>query len=282
VPGGLSEAGFLRNGSGVKSIEIKVSRQKGVHLMGVSEHDHDITRRYLLGQLTDDEEQKLEERLLSEDDFFQQVELTKDELAQEYASGELTTKERKWLQETFLASPEGKQRHEFAKTFDHYLKNHRAQRQKSPSLIERLRTIWNSQPQLLTAASTAAVLVIAIGIYSIMPPTPRSIASLTVTTNASTRSTGAAPQSVRIRDYDALKLTLRLPQAGSPGAAYRVEVNGDNVTRTFDTHAQDTYSISVEIPTAELQRGLYSATVSTIDANGNAHRLPDNYTFIIE
>src|SRR5687768_12864644 len=99
--------------------------------MPLSEHDHDITRRYLLGQLTDDEEQKLEERLLSEDDFFQEVELTKDELAQEYASGELTAKERKWLQENFLASPEGKQRHEFARTFHHYVRNHRAQR-KSP------------------------------------------------------------------------------------------------------------------------------------------------------
>ena len=71
--------------------------------MASSEHDHDVTRRYLLGQLTDDEEQKLEERLLSEDDFFQEVELTKDELAQEFASGELTPKERQWLQENFLA-----------------------------------------------------------------------------------------------------------------------------------------------------------------------------------
>ena len=50
--------------------------------MAVDEHEHDITRRYLLGQLTDDEAQKLEERLLSEDDFFQELELTKDELAQ--------------------------------------------------------------------------------------------------------------------------------------------------------------------------------------------------------
>src|SRR5688572_19304652 len=104
--------------------------------MALSEHDHEVTRRYLLGQLTDDEQQKLEERLLSEDDFFQEVELTKDELAQEFASGELTGKERKWLQENFLASPEGKQRHEFAKTFDQYVRNHRAQPAKRVGLIE--------------------------------------------------------------------------------------------------------------------------------------------------
>src|SRR5262245_18927971 len=137
--------------------------------MASSEFDHDVTRRYLLGQLTEDEQQNIEERLLSEDDFFQEVELTKDELAQEYASGELTGKERQWLQENFLASPEGKQKHEFAKTFDQYVRNHRLQPAKRVSLIERLRTLWNTQPQLISAVSTAAVLVIAVGIYWIIP-----------------------------------------------------------------------------------------------------------------
>src|ERR1044071_294728 len=169
--------------------------------MALSEHDHEITRRYLLGQLTDAEEQKLEERLLVEDDFLQEVELTKDELAQEYASGELTTKERQWLQKNFLASPEGKQRHGFAKTFDNYVKNHRAQHQKSTSLMERLRKLFN-QPKFLTAASTAAVLVIAMGVYWIIQrtPTPRSIASLTVTSSQGTRSIGpgSGVQSVKL------------------------------------------------------------------------------------
>ena len=250
--------------------------------MALSEHDHDITRRYLLGQLTDDEEQKLEERLLVEDDFLQEVELTKDELAQEYASGELTTKERQWLQKNFLASPEGKQRHEFAKTFDNYVTNHRAQRQKSISLIERLRNLLN-QPKFLTAASTAAVLVIAIGVYGIIQrSTPRSVAQLTVMNSPGTRSIGLGSglQSVKLRE-DALKLTLMLPQAVSPGSAYRIELlSDDNITRTFETRAQETQSISVEIPAAQLPRGQYVATVSTI--NGNPPRLPGYYYFKVE
>ena len=254
--------------------------------MPFSEHDHDITRRYLLGQLTDDEEQKLEERLLSEDDFFQEVELTKDELAQEYASGELTAKERKWLQENFLASAEGKQRHEFAKTFDHYVRNHRAQR-KSPNLIERLRTLWNAQPQLLTAARTAAVLVIAVVIYSIIPPsTPPAFANLTVTHSQSTRSGADAgsTQSVNLREKDALKLTLMLPQAASPGATFRVEVrlSESNAGETFKPSAQDTQSITVEIPAAQLSGGVYIAEVSTIDANDNAQKIPGGYPFRVE
>ena len=250
--------------------------------MALSEHDHEITRRYLLGQLTDAEEQKLEERLLVEDDFLQEVELTKDELTQEYASGELTTKERQWLQKNFLASPEGKQRHEFAKTFDTYVKNHRAQHQKSTSLLGRLRNLF-SQPKFLTAASTAAVLVIAIGVYWIIQrtPAPRSFATLTVTISQGTRSIGpgSGVQSIKLRE-DALNLTLMLPQAVSPGSAFRVEVlSDDNVTRTFETSAHDAQSITVQIPAAQLPRGQYVATVTP---NGNAPRVPGYYYFKVE
>ncbi len=253
--------------------------------MALSEHDHDITRRYLLGQLTDDEEQKLEERLLVEDDFLQEVELTKDELAQEYASGELTTKERKWLQENYLASPEGKQRHVFAKTFDQYVRSHRVQPVKRLSLVERLRRLWNTQPQLISAISTAAVLVIAVGIYWIIPTsTPRSVAQLTVINSQGIRSTdpGSGQPTVKLKE-DVLQLKLMLPQAASIGSAYRVELSGDdNVTKTFDTRAQETQSITVEIPAAQLPRGQYVATVSTIDANGNSQRIPGIYPFKVE
>lgn len=253
--------------------------------MPLSEHDHDITRRYLLGQLTDEEEQSLEERLLTEDDFFQEVELTKDELAQEYASGELTAKERKWLQQNFLASPEGKQRHEFAKTFDRYVRSHRVQR-KSPNLIERLRTLWNTQPQLLTAASTAGVLVVAVIIYSVIPPTstPRTFADLTVTHSTSTRSTDTAPgPSITLRE-DALRLKLMLPQATSPGSTFRVAVRLSNsdAGETFKPSAQDTQSITVEIPASQLPPNLYVAEVSIVDANGNAQKIPGVYTFKVE
>ena len=253
--------------------------------MALSEHDHDITRRYLLGQLTDDEEQKLEERLLIEDDFLREVELTKDELAQEYASGELTTKERQWLQKNFLASPEGKQKYEFAKTFDNYVQNHRGQRQKSTSLIERVRNLF-SQPKFLTAVSSAVVLVIAMGVYWQIQrtPAPRSVASLTVMSSQGTRSTGPGSgiQSVKLKE-DALNLTLMLPQAVSAGAAFRVELlSENNVTRTFDASAKDTQSISVQIPASQLPRGQYVATIWAIDGNGNAQRIPGNYTFKIE
>lgn len=254
--------------------------------MAHSEHDHDITRRYLLGQLTDDEEQKLEERLLSEDDLLKEVELARDELAQDYASGELTAKERKWLQENFLASPEGKQRHEFARTFDQYVRNHPAQRQKKPGLIERLQTLWNSQLQLRVATSTAAVLVVAVIIYSIIPPTPQAFASLTVPYSAgTTRSVDAGSvQNVNLREKDALKLTLMLPpQAASPGSTFRVEVglSDNNVTETFTPSAQDAQSITVEIPAGQLPRGPYSATIFTVDANGNEQRI-GSYPFKVE
>ena len=113
------------------------------------------------------------------------------------------------------------------------------------------------------------------------------MAQLTVTNSQGTRSTdpgsgSPGPPSVKLKE-DVLQLKLMLPQAATLGSAYRVELLvNDNVTKTFDTRAQETQSITVEIPAAQLPRGQYVATVSTIDANGNPQRIQGFYPFKVE
>lgn len=85
--------------------------------MALSDHDQETIRRYLLGQLPDSEQQKVEERLLSEDDLFEELEVTEDELIEEYVTGQLSKEERQWLEQNLLASPEGKRKHRFAVAF---------------------------------------------------------------------------------------------------------------------------------------------------------------------
>ena len=87
--------------------------------MTLSDHDDQETvRRYLLGQLPDSEQQKVEERLLSEDDLFEELEVTEDELIEEYVAGQLSREERQWLEQNLLASSEGKRKHRFAVAFN--------------------------------------------------------------------------------------------------------------------------------------------------------------------
>ena len=250
----------------------------------LSDDNHDITRRYLLGQLTEDEEQNVEERLLSDDDLFQELELTKDELTQEYVSRQLTAKESEWLENHFLISSEGEQKHDFAKTFAVYARNHQAQPLKALSFIERFRSFWNAQPKALQAAVAVAVLVIAVAVvWLIRTPAPRSVAMLTLTNSPGTRSINARPvSSIRLQE-DVLRLTLMLPQPALPSTRYRVELMDDKgVIKTLDARGQETQSITIDIDAAPLHRGQYAVTLSTIDGNGDAQRIPGSYYFTLE
>ena len=250
----------------------------------LSDDNHDLTRRYLLGQLTDEEQQNVEERLLSDDDLFQELELTKDELTQEYASGQLTAKEREWLQSHFLISRDGEQKHDFAKTFAAYARDHQVQPPKALSFIERLRSFWNAQPKILQAAAAIAVLVIAVAfVWLIRTPAPRSVATLTLTNSPGTRSTNAGPvPSLRLRE-DVLRLTLMLPQPALPGTRYRVELMDDKgVIKTLEARGQETQSITIDVDAVPLRRGQYAVTLSTIDGSGEAQRIPGSYYFTLE
>jgi anti-sigma-K factor RskA len=252
--------------------------------MGLDNNDPDITRRYLLGQLTDEEQQVIEERLLREDELAEELEATKDELTQEYVNGQLNTKEVEWLQNNFLLSPEGKQRHEFARTFNRYAQNHRSAVQKKPSWIERFVALWTNQPNLIRISAAVAVLVMAVVVFLLVrTPSPPTVATLTLTNSSSTRSTNteSAPK-VRLTE-DVLKLIFILPSPGSPGVRYRVELlKTDGETRALEVPAQEAQSISVEIPAAQLRRGQYAATLTAIDARGGVERIPGNYYFTIE
>src|SRR5215470_11632993 len=79
--------------------------------MALNNNDQTRIRDYLLGKLSEDEQQKIEERLMVEDDLFQELEVSKDELVEEYYANELSRDENQWFERNFLASPEGKQRY---------------------------------------------------------------------------------------------------------------------------------------------------------------------------
>lgn len=249
--------------------------------MALNEQNQDITRRYLLGQLTEDEEQSLEERFLTEDELFQDLELTRDELTQEYASGQLTEKECASLREGFLRSPAGEEKLAFAKTFTLYSQRH--PKPKKLGFIERLLSLINVQPKLMLATTTiAAMLVVGAGTWVVWNSQHQSVATLTLVSSNGTRSAdaGSVP-SVRLRE-DVLKLVLTLPLSASPNARYSATLlNDKGMIKPLAAHV-DTQAVVVEIDAAQLPRGQYSVTLSTIDDRGVANRLLGNYYFSVE
>lgn len=79
-------------------------------------------KRYLLGELSGDERRRLEERLLDEgDDFFEQLLIAEEELADEYVGGELSVADRARFEQFFLSTPERREQLGFAATLRSYV-----------------------------------------------------------------------------------------------------------------------------------------------------------------
>jgi CHAT domain-containing protein/cytochrome c-type biogenesis protein CcmH/NrfG len=132
-------------------------------------HREQITvRRYLLRQLSPSEERKVELRLLSDENFAEELEFVEDELIDDYLLGELTPKERRSFGETFLAHPERKRKLEAAQALKRYLDAAPPINPKSVGRLDSLRR-WLSQFRFssptLGVVTLLVVAVIGFGIW---------------------------------------------------------------------------------------------------------------------
>lgn len=72
--------------------------------------------RYLLGQLSEDDQPQLEEEYFSDDDVFERLCTLEDELIDRYVRGELSGAQREGFEKRLLQSPEQRERIEFARS----------------------------------------------------------------------------------------------------------------------------------------------------------------------
>jgi hypothetical protein len=79
-----------------------------------SDKDKLITR-YLLRDLSDGEQVRLEEEYFGDEDFFEQMLVAEDELIDDYVRGELSSRERELFEQHFMLSEKARQRLEFAR-----------------------------------------------------------------------------------------------------------------------------------------------------------------------
>lgn len=252
--------------------------------MALNNLDQERIRKYLLGQLNDEEQQKIEDRLMTENDLFEELEISKDEIIEEYCAGHLTVKERDWLEQHFLASPEGKLRRRFALA----LNRDKPKSPKPVPVFERLQTrlsdVWRTQPwAVVTIASAVVVLVVGvIALRSTSPSGGGKFLALTLTNSSVNRSEQTGP-TARVSlppDVDELRITLLLPESSPAAASYRVEaVDGIN---TLSVSGFNSNAVSVILPAAQLRRAQYALRLYAITANGTEERISGNYFFTVE
>ena len=89
-------------------------------------HDQDseaLLIRYLLGDLSEEQNVEIEERAFHDREFMQTIQSVESDLIDEYVRGELSEREREQFESRFLASSEQEKKVEFAKTLANVLPN---------------------------------------------------------------------------------------------------------------------------------------------------------------
>ena len=252
--------------------------------MALSNHDQVSIREYLLGRLSEAEQEKIEERLMVDDDLFEELEISKGELIEEYRDGELTRNERELFEGGFLSSPEGRQRQAFAVAIG--CLGQRSQPQ-PVGVFERLAAFFSffRQPQWAFGTVGLSAVVIVVAVLLVRSPQQSSkFVEATLTSSAVTRSTGDAqhPRITVPSDVGELRISLALPQTAPPGARYRVELDKRPSRTTLQPSGQDGNSVSVVIPASHVPAGFYALVIYEIKADGTEQQIPGNYYFFTQ
>lgn len=247
--------------------------------MAISEYDQDRIRQYLLGKLPDDEQEKIEQRLMVENDLFEELEVSTGELIEEYRAGELSQEERQSFA-CFLSTPEGRLRQSFAVAIERL---EEAGPQPQPgSWIERFKSLIQKPQWAVPAVASAAVVVViaVVAIRSLQQP-PKFVA-ITLTNNAISRAAGDNQyQTVTVpEDVSELRISLKLPEPATSGARYSVELDNRRDLTTFEPSGQDASSVSVVIPARNVPPGPYALTIYEIKPDGSKQPLRGKYFFI--
>jgi hypothetical protein len=125
--------------------------------------------RYLLGELSEAEQLRLEELFFTEEDFFEQLSALEHELRYDYAQGKLAPPQRELFEKRFLTSTQERRGVERASAILHTLESAKAKRvaagvpePKQQGLWQALTTFFSSQGAAVRFAfATTALLLVA-------------------------------------------------------------------------------------------------------------------------
>jgi len=246
--------------------------------MASRNHDEARIRAYLLGHLSDEEQEKIEERLMVEDDLFEELEVSKGELIEEYRANELAQSEQQWFKQHYLASAEGRQSHVFALALDSLKSSIPAP--KRLTWFERLQSFLKTRTWAIALATSTALVLIVVGLF-IFRSTPQASYAVSLNNTISSRSSGDArfPTVPLSPDIGELRITLVLPEGVARGTDYRVVLDDRSQTTTLKPTSHDENSVLVVIPTKSLHEGPYALNLYAIKADGTEQPVTGEYRF---
>ena len=251
--------------------------------MTLTNKDQIKVRDYLLGYLSDDAQEKIEEQLMTDDELFEELEISKSELIEEYQAGELTQADRQRFGNGYLASPEGRSDYTFAMALDCIEKPVPVPALKTPNFFDRLSSFFTPQRLKFAGVGLAALIVIVIAALVLRPGPQKSLA-LTLTSTAAKRN-ASDPKIQRVTitsDVKEVRITLTLPQSASQSTNYRAELDDRTQIKNVTLAAHDAGSVVAVIPASQLPAGFYALRLYEVKSDGKEQRVPGDYYFMVD
>jgi hypothetical protein len=258
--------------------------------------DQENIRQYLLGRLSEAKLPEIEERLLTDSAFYEELLIAEDELIDQHLSNELSESERASFESHFLVPRERQQKVRFARAFRKYV-NPASAREST-----RIVSAQTSQPEVMQSAArpgkkgsflsflgipqpivayslAAVVVLIAFGVSLVVfrslrgstSHEPRNLATAVLTPGL-TRDERGDINEVAVRpDTEAVRLELAL--YADQYQSYETElqdINGTSLMSRNDLPAHSVNglrTVSLEVPATLLRSGDYRIKLSGHTAN---------------
>jgi hypothetical protein len=133
---------------------------------------------YLLGELSEEDRTRLEERLLRDAEYRELIRAIEDDLIDDYVHGDLTPRQRELFERHFTSLPQRRRKVELAKVLSRKLSEHRAARSLEPARaggrlasVRRWFTpgsLWAHNLELSSALAAAVLVFLAAGVWFII------------------------------------------------------------------------------------------------------------------
>jgi hypothetical protein len=255
-------------------------------------NDQEVLRNFLLGWLPQEQSQLIEERLLTDDAFFEELLIAEDDLVDQYLARDLSPDELRNFENHFLLTPERQQKVSFARNLKKYIAEAGDERPLEKSIITRPPKRWFSFLPFknpAAAISFAVIALLVVGLVSFLAMRswkraehePRTIFAVSLTPGLP-REGGEMKKITIPPDADTAQLRLELTADEYP--RYRADLR-NNENRTIYT-SEDLKAetiegrkvVAVNTPSQLLTIGDYRLSLSGVDARGSVEAI-NSYPF---
>ena len=230
--------------------------------------------------------EQFEERFFADDSLFQELLVAEDELIDESLANELNETERELFATNFLNLPERKQKLLFRSVLRGYVERKKPQQVAPRGWGFLTGTVYPFRTAIIRAALVIVAATIAIVPFMYHYYRTVTFATVNLSMGVSERTTdGAQIPKVKLPlNVDELRLNLELPEPGTDGQTYRVElvrrVNG-KMTK-LEPVSQDKKSVVVAISDSQLEPGGHALNLFTTKPHETEQRIGGSYLFTAE